>query len=143
MRLGWPVWGGRAAHRSRPRVAQAIQAARAAHSATAGQPQLAAWVSSVWAETPAIAGAFISERAQLRPAGAGLSPDLVRATARAARASGRPTAEVWSEALRDWLASRGASGDEYGDRPALSLLNPRRAQAWQAIEATMGELRAS
>src|SRR5260221_13049727 len=101
MRLGWPVWGGRAAHRSRPRVAQAIQAARAAHSATAGQPQLAAWVSSVWAETPAIAGAFISERAQLRPAGAGLSPDLVRATGRAAAARGRPPGGGGRGAWRD------------------------------------------
>jgi hypothetical protein len=143
MRLVWPMWGGRAAPRSRPRVqsrprvALAAQAARAARAALLSAPApmgAAAWAPAIRAGTPAL-----SVVGAARPQGTGLSPDLIRATARAARASGRQPAEVWSEALSDWLAGREAAEE----RPLLSVLNSRRAQTWQAIEATLGELRAS
>ncbi|HEV2239110.1 MAG TPA: hypothetical protein VGR57_20815, partial [Ktedonobacterales bacterium] len=72
--------------------------------------------------------------------------ELIRATARAARASGRQPAEVWSEALSDWLAGRDAMDaprEAAEERPLLSLVSARRGETWRAIEATLGELRAS
>jgi hypothetical protein len=135
MRLMWPVWGGRASQRSRPRVTLAVQAARAALLTGPAPSRPAVWARSIRVGMPA-SGA--GERAA-RPLGTGLSPDLIRATARAARASGRQPTEVWSEALSDWLAGREAADE----RPLLSLVTARRTQTWQAIEATLGELRAS
>jgi hypothetical protein len=140
MRLVWPVWGRRAPQRarprvqSRPRVALAAQAARAALLTAPAPLRSAAWAPGNRVGMPAF-----SVVGAARPQGTGLSPDLIRATAHAARASGRQPAEVWSEALSDWLAGLEAAEE----RPLLSLVTARRAQTWQAIEATLGDLRAS
>jgi hypothetical protein len=121
-------------------VALAAQAARTAHLTALAPARSAVWARSIRVGMPAIAVA--GERAA-RPQGTGLSPDLIRETARAARASGRQPAEVWSEALSDWLAGRDSQREVADEWPLLSLVNPRRTQTWQAIEATLGELRAS
>jgi hypothetical protein len=122
MRLKWPVWGGRPSRRSRPRVAQAIRAARAA------QVDPTAQVRPGWS-----ARAMESE----------VSPLLLHATARVARASGRQPAEVWAEALQHWLAAyEPATGVSAVDTMRV-VPDGRRVRAWQAIDATLGELRAS
>lgn len=80
MRLMWPVWGRRATPRSRPRVAQAIQAAR--------------------------------------------------------------TAELMPVA-HSYLAVYLVASDALAPAPARSPFDGRRASAWQAIDSTLRELRAS
>jgi hypothetical protein len=117
-------------------VAQAARAARAAHLTAPVAAGAAAWARGARVGMPAIA---VAGARAARAGGTGLSPDLIRATARVARDSGRLPTEIWSEALSDWLAGREAADE----RPLLSLVNPRRTQTWQAIEATLGELRAS
>jgi hypothetical protein len=66
---------------------------------------------------------------------------LVWAAAPAAPASGREPAEVWAEAFGAWLAGPGslATAAQAPSRAA----DPRRRHAWQAIDATLGQLRAS
>jgi hypothetical protein len=121
-------------------VALAVQAARAALLTGPAQPRPAVWARTIRVGMPA---ADLAGERTTRGADTGLSPDLIRATARAARASGRQPTEVWSEALSDWLAGRDAQRDAVDERPLLSLVNARRTQTWQAIEATLGDLRAS
>ena len=62
MRLAWPVWGRRAAPRSRPRVAQAIQAARVAQTARVVPSYLAVYIVGSDGITPA-RGPFDARRA--------------------------------------------------------------------------------
>ena len=140
MKLRWPVWGGRAMHRSRPRVAQAIQAARAAE---AGQATQAVWAGRVWSGAVREPRTLVSYSVQSRRAEVGLSTTLLRATARAARASGRQPAEVWAEALRDWLIGTELRTEEAAHHAVLIPPDPRRTRAWRTIDATLGELRAS
>jgi hypothetical protein len=138
MRLRWPVWGGRTSHRSRPRVAQAVRAARAAQ-ATSGAEARAPWGAMSLAVS--VAGGMAGTAGQTH-ATAGLSPSLLWATARAARATGRQPADVWAEALQRWLAERESTDDESDGRAVRVALDARRALAWRAIDATLGELRA-
>jgi hypothetical protein len=121
-------------------VALAVRAARAAHLTAPARS--AEWARGSRVGMPAVALAGVGEGAA-RPLGTGLSPELIRATARAARASGRQPAEVWSEALSDWLAGRESQREAAEERPLLSLVSSRRSETWRAIEATLGELRAS
>lgn len=160
MGLRWPVWGmRRGATRSQSRVALAVQAARAAHTAPVAQARLG-W--SVWdaelglpvadlttgavraelVQAQAAQADLVRAEAARRRAGAGLSPALLRATARAARASGREPAEVWAEALTGWLAQR---DEETAAAEQLARMagDARRTRAWQVIDTTLGELRAS
>ncbi len=75
----------------------------------------------------------------IRRAKRGLSPDLLWATARAARDSGRQPEDVWAEALRDWLAMREPQGG--ASRPRG--LEARRRAIWGEIDDTLERLRAS
>lgn len=81
------------------------------------------------------------EKARQRAA-RGLAPELVWATARAARDVGRRPEEVWAEALRDWLVSR-----ELAAAPKTSGLlrkvETQRQRCWHEIETTLHALRAS
>ena len=139
MRFQWPAWGGRGTRRSRPRVAQAIQAARTVQASEA-VPLVR--VEGVWGREPmlprrpvvqaGISGPLLHERT-------GLSSALLWATAQAARESGRQPADIWTEALSAWLIDREAAEQQ----PVRSPFDARRSQAWQAIDATLGELRAS
>jgi hypothetical protein len=119
-------------------VALAVRAARAAHLTAPARS--AEWARGSRVGMPAVA---LAGEGAARPLGTGLSPELIRATARAARASGRQPAEVWSEALSDWLAGRESQREAAEERPLLSLVSSRRSETWRAIEATLGELRAS
>ncbi|HEY7779141.1 MAG TPA: hypothetical protein VIC85_02910 [Ktedonobacterales bacterium] len=159
MKLRWPVLGGRPAHRSRPLVARAIEEARAAHATPAAQATetthalasaraLTTGTQVIWAEglfgneTPF--GVFASRHgAAERQLAGGVSPALVWATSRAARESGRAPEDVWSEALRNWLTIQDLAAAEAATDPSLGRLDARRAQAWQAIDATLFALRAS
>ena len=79
-------------------------------------------------------------RKATRRAQRGLSPDLLWATARAARESGREPEEVWAEALRVWLASRETARDSGTQR--LRASDGRRQRVWTEIDETLEALRA-
>lgn len=139
MRFQWPAWGGRAARRSRPRVAQAIQAARTVE-ASAAIPMVR--VGGVWEMEPMmprVSALLTGVSGTIRHSRADVSPALLWATAQAARESGRQPADIWTEALSAWLIDR----DAEEERPVRSPFDARRSQAWQGIDATLGELRAS
>jgi hypothetical protein len=121
-------------------VALAIQAAQAAQT---GQATPAAWAGRVWSGAAREPRTLASYHVQSRRAEAGLSPTLLRATALAARASGRQPAEVWAEALRDWLLGADLRTEAAAHYPVLIPSDPRRTRAWRTIDATLGELRAS
>jgi hypothetical protein len=130
---------------SRPRVAQAAEAARIAQegvgrslgSATAGVGVMLTPVA-MQAFTPILAPAFRMEEVEVS-AGRSLAPELVLATSRAAQALGRAPEEVWAEALRAWLGSEGLV--PRAARPVVQEV--RRAQTWSQIDQTLHELRAS
>lgn len=155
MRLRWPAWGGRAARRSadsdegkavrrrrgrnvsRPRVARAAEAARVARataSVDAGDEMARVWRARE-------SGPLWTNRHTSARAEAGLSSSLLWATAHAARASGREPEEIWAEALGAWLTER-EQGGMAGARERR-VPDGRRMQTWQAIDATLGQLRAS
>jgi hypothetical protein len=139
MRFQWPAWGGRDARRSRPRVAQAIQAAR---TVQASEAVSAARVGGVWgmeSAAPRVPVMLAGISGPLRHERAVVSPALLWATAQAARETGRQPADIWTEALSAWLIDR----DTEEEQPVRSPFDARRSQAWQAIDATLGELRAS
>ncbi|HEV2239064.1 MAG TPA: hypothetical protein VGR57_20575, partial [Ktedonobacterales bacterium] len=73
MRLVWPVWGGRASRRSRPRVALAVRAARAALLTAPAPARSADWARGILVAMPAVALAGMGEGGA-RPLGGGLSP---------------------------------------------------------------------
>ena len=130
---------------SRPRVAQAAEAARIAQegvgrslgSATAGAGVMLTPVA-MQAFTPILAPAFRMDAVEVN-AGRSLAPELVLATSRAAQALGRAPEEVWAEALRAWLGSEGSV--PRAARPAVQEV--RRAHVWSQIDETLHELRAS
>jgi hypothetical protein len=129
---------------SRPRVAQAAEAARIAQegvgrslgSATAGAGVM---LTPVAMQTfmPILAPAFRMDTVEVS-AGRGLAPELVLATSRAAQALGRAPEEVWAEALRAWLGTEGTI--PRAARPAVQEV--RRAHVWSQIDETLHELRA-
>ena len=130
---------------SRPRVAQAAEAARVAQegvgrslgSATAGVGVMLTPVA-MQTFTPLLAPAFRMDAVEVS-AGRSLAPELVLATSRAAQALGRAPEEVWAEALRAWLGSEGSV--PRAARPAVQEV--RRAHVWSQIDETLHELRAS
>lgn len=73
----------------------------------------------------------------VRRAKRGLSPDLLWATARAARDAGRQPEDVWAEALRDWLAARESHGGSAHPRGPEA----RRRALWGEIDETLDCLR--
>lgn len=127
----------------RDRVARAVEAARLAQAGVpaglgAASADMAMARRLEAAERAAVTGPL--EKARRRSA-QGLAPELVWATARAARAVGRRPEEVWAEALRDWLVSR-----ELAATPADGvawMLETRRQRCWHEIETTLHALRAS
>jgi hypothetical protein len=155
MRLWWPVWGGRAARRSarsdgmvtvqrqrgrsasRPRVARAAQAAQAAR--TGSSVQASEDMARVWRARES--GPLRANRHVGQWDDAGISAGLVWATARAAPVRGRDPAEVWAEALDAWLTGweQESAAGSFGGR----VPDARRTHAWEAIDATLGQLRAS
>ena len=126
---------------SRPRVARAVEAARLAQ---AGVP---AGLGSASVDIVMLRRMEVVERAAvsgplpkaIRRAKRGLSPDLLWATARAAREAGRQPEDVWAEALRDWLAEREPRSS--GSRPHGP--EARRHALWGEIDETLERLRAS
>lgn len=130
----------RAATASRPRVAQAAQAAWSAGlgSATVDMGALRHFEAI---ERAATSGPLHKAR---RREARGLAPGLLWQTARAARRVGLRPEEVWAEALGEWLAAQDLVAEVTGEsswRPAI--LNPKRLQTWHEIEAAMQALRAS
>ncbi len=133
----------RGASTSRPRVARAVEAARRVYAEPAGLGS-----ASAAADAGALRHFFAVERAaevsgplrrqQARHERRGLESELLRETARAARASGRTPEQIWAEALRGWLAA-------YSDEPARisPTLETRRQSVWREIDATLVGLRAS
>lgn len=126
----------------RARVARAVEAARMAQAgvpAGLGSARVDVVIARRLdsAERAAVTGPLAKARRRERH---GLAPDLVWATARAARDAGRHPEEVWAEALRDWLVSRQLSSDASVVSP---LVETRRARCWREIEATLQGLRAS
>ncbi|MGO8948526.1 MAG: hypothetical protein ACLQUY_12875 [Ktedonobacterales bacterium] len=133
----------RQAVHSRPRVAQAAEAARHAvdiapvslGSARIDSESQASLRHFDAMERAAISGPLHKARRRARR---GLETELIWATARAAQETGRQPEEVWAEALRDWLANR---------EPGTILRPPsfevRRQQVWRDIELTLAGLRAS
>jgi hypothetical protein len=129
---------------SRPRVAQAAEAARIAQegvgrnlgSATAGAAVMLTSAMATTGFAPVITPAFRMDAVEVG-ARRGLAPELVLATNRAAQALGRAPEDVWAEALRAWL---GVEGTARAARPAIQEV--RRAQTWSQIDETLHELRA-
>ncbi|HEX9067734.1 MAG TPA: hypothetical protein VF807_03110 [Ktedonobacterales bacterium] len=109
--------------RSRPRVAQAAQAAHLAFASPLGS---------------ALAGPafYLAPPTPSGSSGAPLAPGLLLATTRAAWAMGRLPAGVQADAVRAWEAAQ---------MPVrLSPLAKGRRQAvWHEIDATLATLRAS
>jgi hypothetical protein len=135
---------------SRPRVAQAAEAARVAQegvgrnlgSATAGvgvmlTPAMAT-TGFVDGFAPSITPAFRMDAVEAS-AGRGLTSELALATYRAAQALGRAPEDIWAEALRAWLGVEGPAAR--AGRPAIQ--EARRAQTWSQIDEMLHELRAS
>ena len=130
---------------SRPRVAQAAEAARIAQegvgwnlgSATAGAAVMLTSAMATTGFAPVITPAFRMDAVEVG-AGRGLAPELVLATSRAAQALGRAPEDVWAEALRAWLGSEGSA--PRAARPAVQEV--RRAHVWSQIDETLHELRA-
>lgn len=126
---------------SRPRVTSAVRAARLAQ---AGVP---AGLGSASVDVVMLRRMEVVERAAVsgplpkavRRAKRGLSPDLLWATARAARDAGRQPEDVWAEALRDWLAARESHGLSARPRGPEA----RRRALWGEIDETLDRLRAS
>ncbi|MFI5271592.1 MAG: hypothetical protein ACHQ4H_00995 [Ktedonobacterales bacterium] len=126
---------------ARPRVSGAVSAAKRIYDAPAG-------LGSASADMGALRHFFAVERAaevsgplrekQARREERGLEPRLLRETARAARQTGRTPEQIWSEALRGWLAA-------YADEPAMRpvTFETRRQAVWREIDAAIAGLRAS
>lgn len=126
---------------SRPRITNAARAARLAH---AGVP---AGLGSASVDVVMLRRMEAVERAAvsgplpkaMRRAKRGLAPDLLWATARAARDTGRKPEDVWAEALRDWLAAR----ESHAVAALPRGLEVRRRALWGEIDDTLDRLRAS
>jgi hypothetical protein len=152
----WLPWGGRwreerrdqgeraqrrERERARPRVTQAAVAARLAREGVISAPRFASAgrhldaIERATATRPLVTG---TPAKTARRAERGLPSQLVLATARAARETGRLPEEVWAEALRDWLARL-----EDATTPRPAVVQTRRQTVWRDIEETLRALRAS
>jgi hypothetical protein len=145
MHFWWSEWSLPKAPRTptRPRVTQAVEAARMAQAGVkrglgSARVDVAIAHSMEVVERAAASGPL---KKATRRAQRGLSPDLLWATARAARESGREPEEVWAEALRTWLASRETNSDQGVQRPRSA--DGRRQRIWEEIDDTLEALRAS
>lgn len=146
MRFWWSTRPLRAEREpvSKVRISRAVEAARMAQ---AGVP---AGLGSAGVDVVMLRRMEAVERAAvsgplpkaMRRAKRGLSPDLLWATARAARDAGRQPEDVWAEALRDWLAMREPRGGAAGELRARGPEARRRA-LWGEIDDTLERLRAS
>lgn len=126
MRLLPTPWRRRRRVRSRPRVAQAAQAAHLAFANPFASPLGSALAGPAF---------YLVPPASATPSSAPLAPGLLLATTRAAWAMGRLPAGVQADAVRAWEAARA---------PASSPLAAGRRQAvWHEIDATLATLRAS
>ena len=141
MRFWWKEPSG-VAGRSRPRVAHAVVAARLEQAGV--RPGLGsagvdvAMLRSMEAvERAAVSGPL---RKSIRRRRQGLTPELLWATARAARESHRTPEEVWTEALQAWLTQREAHIEPLARPVEVEL---KRHRAWAEIEETLDALRAS
>lgn len=142
MQFWWSERSLPKAQRTRPRVALAAQAARMAQAGVvrgigSARVDVAIAHSMEVVERAAASGPL---KKAMRRTQRGLSPDLLWATARAARESGREPEEVWAEALRTWLASREADHAQNGRRPRV--VDGKRQRIWEEIDDTLEALRA-
>ena len=127
MRLLPAPWRRRRRVRSRPRVAQAAQAAHLAFASPFASPLGSALAGPAFYLVPSTPSG---------PSSAPLAPGLLLATTRAAWAMGRLPAGVQADAVRAWEAAR---------TPAhvSPLAEGRRQAVWLEIDATLATLRAS
>ena len=132
----------RQVRQTRPRVAQAAQEARMAQAGVvrgigSARVDVAIAHSMEVVERAAASGPL---KKATRRAQRGLSPDLLWATARAARESGREPEEVWAEALRTWLASQESDHQQSARRSRP--VDGKRQRIWEEIDDTLEVLRA-
>jgi len=133
----------RAATASRPRVAQAAQAAWSAGLGSASV-DLSALRRFEAIERAATSGPLHKAR---RREARGLAPGLLWQTARVARRVGLRPEEVWAEALGEWLAAQELVPEvtEVAEEPSWrpAMFSIKRQQTWHEIETAMQALRAS
>lgn len=141
MRFWWSEWPLPKAPRTRPRVTRAVEAARMAQAGVPrglGSARVdVAIIHSMEAIERAAASGPLKKTA--RRAQRGLSPDLLWATARVARESGRQPEEVWAEALRAWLSTQPPQREQSAKRPIP--LDGKRQRIWEEIDETLEALR--
>ncbi len=164
--MGW-LWSGRSSRsRTRPRVANAVEAARLAHLSaltTRGQMSPALSLGSavvatdqiVWAHAAShlgverlgververVDGQNMAAASAPRPARReefGEIGALIERAEQTARNLGRSRAEMWEEALRAWLETQ---GEEPHPAPRPWLFEARRQRVWGEIEQTLTSLR--
>jgi hypothetical protein len=164
--MGW-LWSGRSSRsRTRPRVANAVEAARLAHLSaltTRGQMSPALSLGSavvatdqiVWADAASrlgverlgververVDGQNMAAASAPRPARReefGEIGALIERAEQTARNLGRSRAEMWEEALRAWLETQ---GEEPHPAPRPWLFEARRQRVWGEIEQTLTSLR--
>ena len=156
--MGW-LWSGRSRSRTRPRVANAVEAARLAYlsaQTTRGQMSPALSLGSAVVATDQIGWAHTTPRAservdarvdmrvdeQARVAArrdeSGEMGALVERAEQTARNLGRSRAQMWEEALRAWLETQ---GEEPRPEPRPWLFEARRQRVWGEIEQTLSSLR--
>lgn len=162
--MGW-LWSGRSRTRTRPRVANAVEAARLAYlsaQTTRGQMSPALSLGSAVVATDQIGWAHATPRASERvdvrvdvrvdeqalvaaragqPARGDESGEigaLVERAEQTARNLGRSRAQMWEEALRAWLETQ---GEEPHPEPRPWLFEARRQRVWGEIDQTLTSLR--
>lgn len=148
--MGW-LWSGRSRSRTRPRVANAVEAARLAHLSaltTRGQMSPALSLGSAvvatdqigWAHAPRVDDErqHRQSTAPARREDVGEMGALIERAEQTARNLGRSRAQMWEEALRAWLETQ---GEEPRPAPRPWLFDARRQRAWGEIDQTLSSLR--
>lgn len=151
MRFWWSTRPLRAERDEAGRSASRVSVSRAVAAARMAQAGVPVGLGSASVDVVMLRRMEAVERAAvsgplpkaMRRAKRGLSPDLLWATARAAREAGRQPEEVWAEALRDWLATREPQSAVAGGVRLARGPEARRRALWGEIDDTLERLRAS
>ncbi len=145
--MGW-LWSGRPRTHSRPRVASAVAAAHLAHlsaQTTRGRMSPALSLGSAVVASDQVVWSYETSRAQAADAAEparredfGEMGALIERAEQTARNLGRSRAEMWEEALRAWLETK---GEEPQPSPRPWLFEARRQRVWGEIEQSLTALR--